>query len=557
MSTKVKKTANLFLSGVVVLTIANLLVKVIGLGLKVPLTKIIETNGMGYYTSAYDIYVWLYMVSTAGIPVAISIMISDSRSKGNFRQAKKIFKIALWSFVVIGLAGMCIMIFGSQIFSKLYKLPELYWSIIAIAPTLLFICISSAIRGYFQGYQNMTPTAVSEVIESFGKLILGIAFALWSMKFFADPSGAPSESTYAKAAAMTILGLTVGVFVSMIYLIIKKKTFREDLYNAEFVRPDSDMLEVKSGRSLLKTLVVIAVPITISASMMSFTNMLDGMIIANRLSGLGFDTSVISGMIGAFKTQVVTFFNLPPALIYPISASLVPYISTVRNTGTKQQLDTIMNSAVKITSLLAMPCALGMSVLSEPIIDLMFDMSKNPEAMSFGTPALLSVQALAVFFLGMLSITNSFLQSHSLERKPIISILAGSAVKLITSFFLIGNPDIQILGAPIGTLLCYITIVVFNFYFVAKHIGFVPKFGKVFIRPLLASIVCAAAAFGSFKVFTVFLPSKIAVLAAILAAVLVYAVAVLLFRAITEDELKMLPKGEKIANKLRRIGIMK
>ncbi len=557
MSNKVKKTSNLFFSGVLILTIANLLVKIIGVGLKVPLTKIIETNGMGYYTSAYDIYVWLYMVSTAGIPVAISIMISDSRSKGNFREAKKIFKIALWSFVVIGLVGMSVMIFGSHLFSTLYELPELYWSIIAIAPTLLFICISSAIRGYFQGYQNMTPTAVSEVIESFGKLLLGIAFALWSMKAFADPSGAVSESTYAKAAAMTILGLTIGVFISMIYLIIKKMTFREELYNAEFVRPDSDELSVKSSKSLLKTLVIIAVPITISASMMSFTNMIDGMIIANRLSGLGFDTSVISGMIGAFKTQVVTFFNLPPALIYPISASLVPYISTVRNTGTKEQLHTIMNSAVKITSLIAMPCALGMSVLSEPIIALMFDMSKNPEAMTFGTPELLSVQSLAVFFLGMLAITNSFLQAHNLERKPIISILAGSAVKLISSFLLIGNEHIQILGAPIGTLLCYITIVVFNFYFVAKHIGFVPKFGRVFIRPLIASLICAAAAFGSFKLIEMFIPAKIAVLLAILVAVLVYAVTVFLTRAITEDEIKMLPKGQKIANKLSRIGILK
>lgn len=557
MSNKVKKTSNLFFSGVLVLTIANLLVKIIGVGLKVPLTKIIETNGMGYYTSAYDIYVWLYMVSTAGIPVAISIMISDSRSKGNFREAKKIFKIALWSFVVIGLVGMSVMIFGSHLFSTLYELPELYWSIIAIAPTLLFICISSAIRGYFQGYQNMTPTAVSEVIESFGKLLLGIAFALWSMKAFADPSGAASESTYAKAAAMTILGLTIGVFISLIYLIIKKMTFREDLYNAEFARPDSDELPVKSSKALLKTLVVIAVPITISASMMSFTNMIDGMIIANRLSGLGFDTSVISGMIGAFKTQVVTFFNLPPALIYPISASLVPYISTVRNTGTREQLHTIMNSAVKITSLIAMPCALGMSVLSEPIIALMFDMSKNPEAMTFGTPELLSVQSLAVFFVGMLAITNSFLQSHNLERKPIISILAGSAVKLISSFLLIGNEHIQILGAPIGTLLCYITIVVFNFYFVAKHIGFVPKFGRVFIRPLIASLICAAAAFGSFKLFELFISPKIAVLFAIIVAVLVYAVTVFLTRAITEDEIKMLPKGQKIANKLSRIGILK
>lgn len=557
MSNKVKKTSNLFFSGVLILTVANLLVKIIGVGLKVPLAAIIEQNGMGYYTSAYDIYVWLYMVSTAGIPVAISIMISDSRSKGNFREAKKIFRIALYAFIVIGLVGMCIMIFGSKFFSSLYELPELYWSIIAIAPTLLFVCISSAIRGYFQGYQNMTPTAVSEVIESLGKLILGIIFAIWGMKTFADPSGIPGESQYAKSAAMTILGLTIGVFLAMVYLIIKKLTFREELYNAEFTRPDSDMLPVKSGKSLLKTLVVIAVPITISASMMSFSNMLDGMIIADRLSGFGFDTSVISGMIGAFKTQVVTFFNLPPALIYPISASLVPYISTVRNTGTKEQLNNIMNSAVKITSLIAMPCALGMSVLSEPIIALCFDMSGNPEAMAYGTPELLSVQSLAVFFVGMLAITNSFLQSHNLERKPIISILAGCAVKLASSFFLIGNDSIQIMGAPIGTLLCYITIVIFNFYFVAKHIGFVPKFGRVFVRPLIASVICAAAAFGSYKLIGIVLESRLTVILAIMVAVLVYLVTIFLTRAITKEDIMLLPKGEKIYNKLCRIGIMK
>lgn len=556
MSNKVKKTANLFFSGVLVLTIANLIVKVIGMGLKIPLAEIIGPNGMGYYTSAYDIYVWLYMVSTAGIPVAISIMISDSRSKGNFREAKKIFKIALWSFIVIGLVGMSVMIFGSQIFSALYELPELYWSIIAIAPTLLFICISSAIRGYFQGYQNMVPTAISEVIESLGKLLLGIAFAIWGMKAFIE-GGKVSESTYAKSAAVTILGLTIGVFISMLYLIVKKTTFREDLYNAEFVREDSDKLPVRTGKQLLKTLVIIAVPVTISASMMSFTNMIDGMIIANRLSELGFDPPVISGMLGAFKTQVVTLFNLPPALIYPISASLVPYISTVLNTGTKEQLHTIMNSAVKITSLIAMPCALGLSVLSKPIISLMFDMSDNPAAMKYDTPELLSVQAIAVFFLGMLAITNSFLQSHKLERKPIISILAGSAVKLLSSYLLIGNENIQILGAPIGTVLCYITIIVFNFYFIAKHIGFVPKFGRVFVRPLISSVICAAAAFGSFWLLDRFMSEKIAVLVAIVVAVLVYVVAVFLTRSITADEIKMLPKGEKIYNKLCRIGIMK
>lgn len=570
----VKKTANMFYSGVLILTVANILVKVIGVFLKVPLASIIGTNGMGYYSAAYDIYVWLYMVSTAGIPVAISIMISESRSKGNLREAKKIFKIAMRAFIVIGTLGMAIMMIGCKWFSALYEMPHLYWSIIAIAPTLLFVSISCAIRGYFQGYQHMTPTAISEVIESLGKLIIGIILAIWSMKQFdVDFSGKKwsvdtlgkdlqewitvSDEKFAKAAAFTILGLTIGVFISMCYLIIKKRLFREDVFNKEFERADADKLPVRSTSSLLKTLVIIAVPVTISASMMSFTNMLDGMIIANRLASFGHGEKIISGMIGAFKTQVVTFFNLPPALIYPISGSLVPYISTVRSTGTKEELYRIMNSAVKVASLIALPCALGMSVLSKPIIQLLFSMKDNPTEMTFDTPALLSVQALAVFFVALLAITNSFLQSHKYQWYPIYSIVAGSAVKILSSLILIGQRDIQILGAPIGTLLCYVTIVFFNFFFVAKKIGFIPDIRSTFLRPLAAAVVCALAAIGSYAVISNFITSRITVLVSICVAALVYLVAIFLFRAITEDDLKIIPKGEKIVTVLKKFGLLK
>lgn len=554
---KGKRTASLFASGVLILTLSNLLVKFIGLGLKVPLAAIIGQRGMGYYTSTYDIYVWLYMVSTAGIPVAISIMVSDSRSKGNLRESKRIFSVALRAFIVVGLVGMTIMLVGCKLFSKMYEMPELYYAIIAIAPTLLFICISSAYRGYFQGYQFMVPTAVSEVIESLGKLIIGIVLALLGMRIFTE-TGRTTESTYAKSAAFTILGLTVGVFISMLYLILyKKKRFNEDLYNAEFARDDSNRMPVHTRKAILKRLVIIAIPITISSSMMSFTNMLDGMIIANRINGLGFDTEVISGMIGAFKTQVVTFFNLPPALIYPISGSLVPYISTLRNTGTKQQLHNLMNSSLKVASLIAMPCALGMSVLSEPIIKLMFSIKDNPDAMTFDTPVLLSVQSLAVFFVAMLAITTSFLQAYKKERLPIISILAGSVVKLLSSFILIGIPKVQILGAPIGTLLCYITIVIFNMYFVAKHVGFVPNFGRVFIRPLIASVVCAAAAFLTYKGLSLFWQSRMTVIIAIIVAAVVYIAVVLLTRSVTKEDMAIVPKGEKIYAKLHAKGLMK
>ncbi|MDD6265407.1 MAG: polysaccharide biosynthesis protein [Clostridia bacterium] len=573
-----KKTVNLFYSGVLMLTVANILVKIIGVFLKVPLSGIIGTNGMGYYSSAYDIYVWLYMVSTAGIPVAISIMISESRSKGNLREAKKIFRIALVSFIVIGTIGTGAMMGACKWFSSLYEMPHLYWSILTIAPTLLFVCVSCAIRGYFQGYQHMTPTAISEVIESLGKLIIGILLAIWSINHFAvgnlsfkfdDGWSIASlinetkdwqigaDIMYAKAAAFTILGLTIGVFISMCYLIVKKLVFKEEVFNREFEIADADKLPVRSTKRLLKTLLIIAIPVTISASMMSFANMLDGMIIGNRLASFGYGERVISGIIGAFKTQVVTFFNLPPALIYPISGSLVPYISTVRTTGTKEQLHKIMNSSVKVTSLIALPCALGMSVLSKPIIQLLFSMSNNPVEMTFDTDILLSVQSIAVFFVAMLAITNSFLQSYKYQWYPIYSIIAGCVVKMLSSLFLIGQENIQILGAPIGTLLCYATIVIMNFFFVAKKIGFIPSIVDTFLRPLMAAIVCAAAALGSYKLISAYIKSSLTVLVAIGVGGLFYIAAIFLFRAITEEDLKIIPKGDKLIRILKKLRLIR
>lgn len=563
---KVKNTANLFVTGVVVLTIANLLVKIIGVALKVPLDIIFNPANipdaekgaaMGFYTSAYDVYVWLYMISTAGLPVAISMMVSESRAKGNLREPKKIFKMTLWLLASVGFVGTCIMIFGSRfIANNIYNLSGLEYALCAIAPTLLFICISAAIRGYFQGYQIMTPSAISEIIESFGKLIFGVAFAYIAMNLLpADLVilGDGTKGKYAIAAALTILGLTLGVGISLIYLFIKKARFKEEPYNEEFLRPDSFDMPVRSNKQILKTLVVIAVPITISASVMSFTNMLDGVIISNTMQSVyGYSENAVTGIIGLFKTHVVTLFNMPPALIYPISGSIVPYLSGMIAKGDKQKVNKLMNSSLRVATMIALPCALGLSVLSNPIILLFFGNSFNPDKCN--TPALLSIQALAVFFVGMLAMTTSILQAHKHERKPIISMLAGGAVKIFSSWFLIGK--IEMYGAPIGTLLCYITIVLFNFYFVAKYVGFVPSLRKVFLRPLISAVFCAAAALGVYHAAALFVGSTLSILVAIAAAVIVYIAAILILKVLQPEDLEILPKGEKLHKLLKKIGAM-
>lgn len=562
---KVKNTANLFVTGVVVLTIANLLVKVIGVALKVPLDWIFNTGvpdsakgaAMGFYGSAYDVYVWLYMISTAGLPVAISMMVSESRAKGNLREPKKIFSMTLKLLTGVGLVGTCVLIFGSKfIANNIYKLPGLEYALCAIAPTLLFICISAAIRGYFQGYQIMTPSAVSEIIESFGKLIFGVAFAYLAMNSLpADlvTLSDGSEGKYSVAAALTIFGLTLGVGISLIYLFIKKIRFRTEEYDAEFLCEDSYSMPVRSNKEILKALVVIAIPITISSSVMSFTNMLDGVIISNTMQNVfGYTDKQVGGIIGLFKSHVVTLFNMPPALIYPISGSIVPYLSGIIAKNDREKSKKLMNSSLKVASMIALPCALGMSVLSEPVIRLFFNSSFDTDICD--TPTLLSIQAIAVFFVGMLAMTTSILQAHKLERKPIISMLAGGAVKILSSILLIGK--LGIYGAPIGTLLCYITIVVFNFYFVGKHVKFVPNFVQVYLKPLIASIACAAVAFLSYKVLCNFISFRLAVVAAVLAAVIVYCIMIIALRVLHKDDFEIIPKGQKLYSILHKAGFV-
>lgn len=536
---KTKDTKKLFFSGVIVLTIANIIVKIIGAFLKVPLQSILTDTGMGYYSTAYDIYVWFYMISTAGLPVAVSIMISDSRAKGNFKDAKKIFKVVFTIFFVIGLLGMFLMLAFSGGFAKLYSLSDAKYSIMAIAPTLFFICLSSAFRGYFQGHQEMRPTAISEVIEAVGKLSLGILFALWATK---------QGYAYHIVAAFTLIGLSVGSALGMLYLLIKKLLFRESAYNDSLgVVPNNDFI-TPTGK-IIKTLLSIGIPITISSSVMSFTNVLDGMILSSRLQSLGYLEEQVSNMFGNYKTLAVTYFNLPPALIYPITASIVPLLSSAISGKKEKLVNDTMNSSLRICSIISLPCAFGMSVLSFPLLSLLF-----PTASSAKAAPLLSVLAPAIFFLAMLSVTNSFLQSHKFQIYPIISMFAGACVKLASSYLLIGTRGIEMYGAPIGTFLCYLTTMLLNFFFVAKKIGYIPNIRKIFLKPFISALLCAAAAYLSYKLFDMFLPvsSSIITIISVGIAAVVYIFSIFAFKALTKEDILLLPKGAKIANILEK-----
>lgn len=538
------KSKSRFFGGVIALTLGNLFVKVVGLVLKIPLHNILGDAGMVYYNNAYDIYAWLFTIATTGLPTAISMLISEDRVHGNYREIKKIFRVTLGLFIIIGILGTSVMLFGAPFFERAYKITDSRFCMMAVAPTLFFICVASALRGYFQGFQHMVPTAVSEVIEAVGKLALGLLFAGYAV-----------SRGYALhiVAAYASLGLTVGVACGMIYLAATKLLFHPERFEAAVGGADSADAEVRGTKKLVITLMAIAIPITLSSSVQSFSAVIDGMVLSNRLQDAGFTQQATAEMIGNYKTLVSPLCNLPPAFIAPVTASIIPLMAASIAVDNRKKTTQIMNGALMLTAIIELPCALGMSALSEPILKLLFGDTASAETAA----PLLSFLSLSVFFVSLIQMTSTFLQAHKLERKPIISMLIGAVVKLVSIYVFAGIPEINIYASPISSFLGSLSISAANLYFMKRYIGFVPNFGKMLIRPFISALICALSALFSFGFLRDIVGRNVAMFIAIAVAVIVYVLVIFLLRALTREDVMLLPKGAKLCALLEKMHLLK
>lgn len=537
-----KNSTKLFFSGVIILTVSNIIIKAIGLLFKIPMNHVVGDTGMGYYTSAYTIYTLLYMISTAGLPVAVSKLISESRAQGKIKQARNIFKITLRLFVIVGFSMMALMFIAAKWYSTvIVGAPPTYACIYAIAPTLFFVCITSAFRGYFQGYQQMIPTAISQLIESVCKLAIGILAALYAIN--------KGYEIYV-VAAYAAIGLTVGVFLGTVFLAISKILFKPQKYDEEYLSEVALNDECESTGTILKRLVTIAIPITLSASVMSLTNVIDAVLVQHLLQFTGMTQEAATTIYGNYTTLAVPMFNLPTVLINPIGYSIIPLISVTNGAGNTQKSKMVMESALRVTVILALPCAIGLTVLAGPILSLFYVESSVATA----TP-LLMLLAPSSFFVCILTVTNAILQATGNERMPLISMLVGGAVKIAMNCLLIGT--IGMAATPISTLICYVAATLLNFVFVIRRTNLAPKFSKTFMRPLVAGIVCGVSAGAFFMLYNWLIGGRIATLMAIITAAVIYFLFVFLTKTVTDDDIKLLPKGEKIAKLLKKTGILR
>ena len=346
-----------FVSGVLFLSLSTLIVKIIGLAYKIPMLSLLGAEGMGYFNSAYEIYALLCVISTAGLPVALSILVSADAESGRWQRVERIYRTAMALFGVVGGVGCIFMIVFAPRISGFIESPESVGAVVAIAPSLLFVCIASAVRGYFQGLSRMTPTALSQLIEAFAKLLLGVWFA---REAIARGCG------IAEAAAFAVLGISVGTLLSALYLLILKAINNKRISVRAVDSRKAERFNIT--RALLR----IALPITLGSALLGFTRVIDMALIMRRLQDIGYTAAGANSVYGAYTTLAVPIFGLIPSLITPISLALVPRLSSAIEGGSLDSQSSVVSASLRMTVLLAMPASMGVAIYARHILELLF-----------------------------------------------------------------------------------------------------------------------------------------------------------------------------------------
>ena len=478
------------------------------------------------------------MISTTGLPVAMSRMISEARTLGQTKQIRQIYATAKYVFLTIGLVGAGLMMslckwLGSSLMSQ----PESWFAILCLSPAVLFICMISADRGYFQGQSNMLPTSISQVMEALCKLTVGLA-AAYVLKRLTN------DMIYAAGGA--ILGVTASTLVSAVYMSAKRRKAAAELAEEPCLDPT-----VRSRRDTARTLLMIAIPITLGAAGLQIITTADTAVYMARLKGAaGFAAQAANNRKGIYNF-CQTVFNMPCAFITPLTISVIPALTEQLTLRRRKAANTVAESAVRVMSLIAMPCSIGLAVLSSPIMQLLGGYEAGGERLELAS-VLMSILGFCVFFNSLVLVLNAIMQAHGFVYIPVLNMAVGGIVRLIVTFILVGNPKINIVGAAISTLSCYIIISGLNVFAMRRVLRRPPRLLQNLVKPALAAVLMGAVAFGVDRLcLALNLPLLLRTAASIGIAGIAYVFLVLLLKIITLDDCRLLPKGDKIAKILK------
>lgn len=565
-----------FLQGALILSLAAVLTKVIGaLFFKIPL-KNLNSTAYGYFEATYNVYVPIYTVCTAGFPTAVSRMVSESIALGRYRDVKTIFRVAFRVFLVTGLVGTLLMLGLSSFYPEFVNLPNTRLTMIVMAPAILFCCLVSAYRGVYEGSRNMTPTAISQIVEAVGKLLFGLSLAAGALQLgqsrfaaglpvygrMAETAEQAVEFSLPYVAAGAMIGVTAGSFFALLYIMIRYRArgigfTRTELGGA----PPSP-----SSRRMFRSLLRVAIPVALGTLATQLTNMIDvvslqkclaivmersGDIVegmyAAQIAADG--TTDVLGFLTGNRGAVVTFTNLVPNVTLTFGISALPLITSAWALRDKRRLKSTVSLVLRITMLVATPCGIGLAVLARPIMRMVYD---DVTAQVAGP--MLEVMGIAVIFICLVAPINAMLQAVGRADIPAKIVLVGGAVKLLLNTTLVLNPYINIMGSAYSTLACYVVMVVLSLIALLRVVRVRLKWRGLFLKPLFSGVLCGVAAWAANGLLARIMPGTVATILAILIAGIVYVLLLLLLGAFTREDILMLPKGQKIAQILEKRG---
>ena len=551
-----QKAGKSFIAEAAIISVSNFAVKLVGVLFKIPLADQLGEY-MGIFNAAYSIYAMLFMISTSGLPVAVSKLIAISAEKGRRRESKEVFRTCAITFGSIGFICSLAMFFGADIICRLTSHVGAEAAMRVISPTLFIICITASIRGYFQGLRKMVPTAVSNFIEAVLKLVLGLGGAAFA---------ASRGWSGAVQAAFAVSGISVGVIVGTVYLAI--------CFYLQRNTGVADTDRTVSPRSrLVKNALRVAIPVTLAGSALYFSTFFDTVVINNRLIWSGFDSEMADRLYTAYTTLAISISDLVPStLVYPIALSILPAMSAAIVGKRNREVREYIHSSIRISGIIAIPSAFGLAVLSRPVIQMIYFGSLSKEiTLLDGTVVMpidvgakaLTLLSFGIIFLSLMSTTNALLHSYGKNFRPVLSIGVGIILLIISETVLIGIPKIGIYGAPIASLICYITATFLNMAAVRKASGMRLNPIKLFGKPVISSVLCAVAAFGGYSLSKLFVEETtrkgnvVMFIFGVIPGVVVYVAAMLAMKGITESEVRLLPFGNRIAGILIKTKLLK
>ncbi len=527
------------LKGAAVLAAAGIIVKFIGAFFRIPLANFIGDVGMAYYYPAYSIYGFLLVFATTGIPVAISKMVSERYAVGQFSEAERVFKLSRTLMFIIGAIGFVVLFFFSNSLAEMMNNPGSALAMKATAPALILVPIMSAYRGYFQGMQDMTSTAVSQVVEQIFRVVCGLALAVILMN---SAYAFLEDNAQARGAAGGCFGASAGAVGGLLVMLLFYLAARKQIKAR--VRNDKTGVKESSG-TILKKIAGIAIPITIGAAMMPIVNVVDSSIVMTRLLEAGLDRTTAESLFGQLTGFASPIVQFPLVLIQAIVVSLVPMVAASNKLGDKHELHNNISLGVRMTSIITIPAAVGLFVLAEPVLLLLYS---SQRASAISAAPCLQILAVGFIFLAALTIFTGALQGLGKQGIPVRNLFIGVIAKLVLTWVLTAIPSINVMGAAIGTISAYAVAAVLDFLALIKYSGVKLSVKLTLVKPFISSVVMGIIVFAGYKVLFMLLGSNgTATLLSVFVGVAVYGIMVLKTKTIEKEEMVTISIGRKIA----------